>query len=57
MPNDCEFSTFPSTRNEALTILYLQQQDLSNLSISEIAQKYTDANNAFKEAFKEQRQR
>ena len=45
-----------STRNHDLTMLYLKQQDLSNLSISEIAQKYTDAKDEFDKAFKEQRQ-
>lgn len=55
MPNDNNFYTFPSSRTEALTMLYLKNQDLSNLSISEIAQKYTDIENEFKQAFREQR--
>lgn len=44
-----------STRNHDLTMLYLKQQDLSNLSVSEIAQKYTDTKDEFDKAFKEQR--
>lgn len=35
-----EFSTFPSNKTEALTMLYLQNQDLSNLSPEELADKY-----------------
>lgn len=44
-----------SMRNHELTMLYLKQQDLSKLSISELAQKYTDIKDEFNEAFKEQR--
>lgn len=44
-----------STRNHELTMLYLKQQDISKLSISELAQKYTDIKNEFDKAFKEQR--
>lgn len=44
-----------SMRNHELTMLYLKQQDLSKLSISELAQKYTDIRNEFNEAFKQQR--
>ena len=45
-----------STRNHELTILYLKQQDISKLSISELAQRYTDIKNEFDKAFKEQRE-
>lgn len=45
-----------STRNHELTMLYLKQQDLSNLSVSELAQKYSDIKDNFDKAFKEQRQ-
>lgn len=38
-----------------LTMLYLQGQDLSKLSISEIAQKYSDIEAEFNEAFRTQR--
>lgn len=34
--------TFPSTRAEALTMLFLQKQDLSNLTPEELAQKYLE---------------
>ncbi len=55
MSDSCKFCTFPDSKHEALTMLYLKHQDLSNLSISEIAQKYTDTENAFREAFRQQR--
>lgn len=55
MSDNVKLSTFPSSKSEALTMLYLKNQDLSNLSISEIAQKYSDTEKQFKEAFKEQR--
>lgn len=57
MSDNVNLSTFPCSRAEALTMLYLKNQDLSNLSISEIAQKYTDVENEFKQAFKEQRKK
>lgn len=38
--NDVNFSTFPSNRTEALTMLYLQQQNLSDLSPEELTQRY-----------------
>lgn len=45
-----------SARNHELTMLYLKEQNISELSISEIAQKYTDIKNEFDKAFREQRQ-
>lgn len=45
-----------SDKIHELTMLYLKNQDLSNLSISEIAQKYTDTEEEFDNCFKEQRQ-
>lgn len=38
-----ELNTFPSGKAEALAMLYVQSQDLSNLTPSEIADKYLDA--------------
>ena len=48
---------YPSSiaRDHDLTMLYLKNQDLSKLSVSEIAQRYTDTKNEFNNAFKEQR--
>ena len=48
MANDIRLSTFPSNRIEALTMLYLQNQDLSSLSPEEIFDKYQDAYTAIK---------
>ena len=45
-----------SAKIHELTMLYLNNQDLTNLSISEIAQKYTDIEQEFEKAFKEQHQ-
>ena len=36
-------STFPSTKAEALTMLYLSQRDLSRLSPEGLVDAYTDA--------------
>lgn len=33
---------FPSTRVEALTMLFLQKQDLSNLTPEDLAKKYLE---------------
>ena len=37
------FGTFPSNQNEALSMLYLQNQDLSGKSPEEINSMYWDA--------------
>jgi|GEM_PF-1927103 len=50
-----EVSLFPSTRTEALTMLYLQNQDLSNVSTDELVQMYADTHEKIKEGFKERR--
>ncbi|EPF4429222.1 hypothetical protein ACSSP6_005147 [Escherichia coli] len=41
MSNDLK--SFPSNKEEALTLLFLQNQDLSTLSPEEIAKEYEDA--------------
>ena len=38
-----------------LTMRYLKNQDISNLSISELAQKYTDIKDEFETTFRNQR--
>ena len=38
-----DFSTFPSTKTEALAILYLQHQDLSDKTPADIAKLYDEA--------------
>lgn len=42
MSDQIKLHSFPSNRNEALTMLYLQNQNLSNLSPEELSQKYFD---------------
>lgn len=54
MPNS-ELSTFPSSKIEALTMLFLQNQDLSNLSPEEIMDKYQEAYDKIRERNKEMR--
>lgn len=55
MGNNIELSTFPSTTAEALAILYLQKQDLSNASQNEIAEKYWEAYNIIRDRLRELR--
>lgn len=53
MANDSvKLSTFPQNKIEALTMLYLQNQDLSNLSPEELLVKYEDTYNNLREASK-----
>lgn len=40
MNESMQFSTFPENKFEALAMLYLQNQDLSGLTPSEILDKY-----------------
>lgn len=42
MLSDKEFKTFPSNETEAITLLYLQKQDLSDLSPEELTVKYLE---------------
>ena len=41
--NDSKISTFPRDKHEALAMLYLQSQDLSNVTPEELLDKYEDA--------------
>lgn len=43
MPNDVKLSSFPSGHTEALAYLYLQNQDLSGKTPSEIQTMYYEA--------------
>ena len=52
MPNETRLDTFPSNRSEALTMLYLQNQDLTGKSPSEIVELYLSTNVEIKEAFR-----
>ena len=42
MNNSVKLSTFPNNKIEALTMLYLQSQDLSGLSPEELYDKYEE---------------
>ena len=48
--SDCEINIFPSTRTEALAMLYLQNQDLSGKTPKEIQKMYFEAYSEIKEA-------
>ncbi|WP_423189445.1 hypothetical protein ACO1PF_00595 [Alkalibacterium sp. f15] len=49
---DVNLNTFPSNRVDALSLLFLENQDLSSLSPEEIAQRYLEANNEIRHAFR-----
>lgn len=51
MSDKIELNTFPSRKNEALTMLYLQKQDLTGLSPRELANKYEEVYQEIKEQF------
>lgn len=40
MNNDVNLSVFPKTKTDALTMLYLQNQDLSKLTPAELVEKF-----------------
>ena len=54
MSNNVNLNTFPSTKSEALTMLYLQSQDLSGKSPSDIVELYISTNNEIRETFGKQ---
>lgn len=43
MPDKVLLNTFPSSEAEALTLLYLQNQDLADFTPEEVYDKYRDA--------------
>ncbi|MGN1332081.1 MAG: hypothetical protein ACI4V0_04870 [Lachnospiraceae bacterium] len=43
MPNDLKVSIFPDSRFEMLTMLYLQNQNLSSCTPEQILDKYDEA--------------
>jgi hypothetical protein len=53
MSNDVNLNTFPSNRTEALTMLYLQNQDLSEKSPSEIVELYFSVLAGVKESIRD----
>ncbi len=48
MSNDVNLNTFPATKLDALTMLYLQNQDLSNISPEELVDKYNEVRTRIK---------
>lgn len=42
MSNDVNLRTFPVSKNEALTMLYLQNKDLSDVNPEELAKMYDE---------------
>ncbi|NLK28119.1 MAG: hypothetical protein GX306_07220 [Clostridiales bacterium] len=42
MSETINLNTFPSGKASALTMLYLEKQDLSGISPEELAEKYTE---------------
>jgi hypothetical protein len=53
MSNNINLSTFPSNKIAALTMLYLQNQDLSDIVPSELAQKYDEVYSEIKAHYDE----
>lgn len=53
MSDKINFSTFPSNKIEALAMLYLQNQDLSNLSPEEVCDEYQNACDKIYKHYKE----
>ncbi|MGG0185156.1 hypothetical protein [Bacillus rhizoplanae] len=51
MSNNVDLNTFPSNRVQALTMLYLQNQDLTDKSPSEIVDLYLSVTQEIKESF------
>lgn len=50
-----ELSTFPSSKTEALTMLYLSQQDLTRYQPKELAAMYAVTYNEIRQGFKDLR--
>jgi hypothetical protein len=53
MGESISLNTFPSGKASALTMLYLEKQDLSALSPEELADKYTEIYEKIDARFKE----
>lgn len=54
--SEMRFDTFPGNETEALAMLYVQNQDLSDLSPEEIYDKYYDAYQKIREHRKAKRE-
>jgi len=53
MSDKIELDTFPSSKSEALTMLYLQSQDLTNYSPEDLVDKYTEVLKRIRNRFSE----
>lgn len=53
---DIKLKVFPKDESEALAMLWLQNQDLSNATPEELLDKYQDAYNKIREHKKQKRQ-
>lgn len=51
--SDIELKTFPKNKFEALTLIYLENQDLSNKTPEEIVTLYLDTEFKIREKFRE----
>lgn len=54
--SDNTFRTFPKDKFDALTILYLKNQDVTGLSPEELLDKYDEVYEKIKNHYKEKRQ-
>lgn len=55
MSDSVNLSTFPSTRVEALTLLYLQNQDLSDVTPEKLVDEYEAIYARIKQRFSDRR--
>ncbi|WP_157454950.1 hypothetical protein [Carnobacterium maltaromaticum] len=49
--SETNLKTFPKNKYDALTMLFLQNQDLSNLTPEELANKYNEVHAKIKASF------
>lgn len=49
--SETKLKTFPANKYDALTMLFLQNQDLSNLKPEELANKYNEVHAKIKASF------
>lgn len=52
MADEINLSTFPPNRVKALTMLYLERQDLSGITPSELVKKYLEVEEEITQSFK-----
>lgn len=52
MADEINLSTFPPSKSEALAMLYLERQDLSGITPSELVKKYLEVEEEITQSFK-----